>query len=304
MRICLVGTLVSDFIYPLRGKRTKAYGGIYHSLLTLSALSSTRDCIIPVTYIGTDRWENFRQFASQHRNICADGLVFNEQKTNQSILRYFSDSERIEFSKYPYGPLKYEHIEPFLDCDLLAINMISGWDIDSDVLFKVRENYNGEIYMDIHNYLTRLDKKGQRLNRKPRDVEHWLHVADIVQMNSREFSIINTQNLDITDFCIKYCISERKLINLTRGAAGSQSVLCDQGKTKSYIKNLPQNKNACDPTGCGDAYMAGFIYGHLSRKDIDFALNMANCVASIYCEFPGAPDINELRANVRQRCLI
>jgi len=304
MRICLVGTLVDDVIYPLQGPKIRAYGGIYHTLITLSVLFSEKDIIIPVTYVGKDHWDRIIQFVNQQKNISVDGLVRSEKKTNQSILRYFSSSERTEISKYPFPALKYEHIEPFLDCDLLAINMISGWDIDLNIFREIRRRYKGEIYIDLHSYLTQLDKNGQRFHRRPGDIDQWLYLADIIQMNKKEFTILNTDQLDIADFCLKYCISERKLINLTLGSSGSISVLAMQGKTESCSKETIQNLHATDPTGCGDAFMAGFIYGYVTHKSIHDALDLANCVASVYCEFPGAPDIKEFYNGVKERCLI
>jgi sugar/nucleoside kinase (ribokinase family) len=304
MRICLVGTLVYDVIYPFQGSKIRSYGGIYHTLITLSVLFYEDDIIIPVTYVGKDHWDQIIQFIKQQKNISINGLIPIEDKTNKSILRYFSSSERIEISKNPFPTLTYEHIAPFLDSDLLAINMISGWDIDLNILKDIRRNYKGEIYIDLHSYLTQLDKNGQRFHIRPEDVDQWLLIADIIQMNGKEFNILNREQLDIADFCLKYCISERKLINLTLGASGSISVLALQGKAKSYSKEKAQNVHATDPTGCGDAFMAGFIFGYIMHKNINYALDVANCVASLYSEFPGAPDIKEFYKNVKQRCLI
>jgi sugar/nucleoside kinase (ribokinase family) len=303
MRVVLIGTLVYDTIQSLEGDEIHGFGGIYHTLIALSALLSSKDVIIPITYVTEEYWDRILQLISNHDNVSLEGLVRIKTKMNQSILKYYTDSERHEISKDPFPELKFEHIEPHLACDIIAINMISGWDIQLSTLKKIRKNYNGEIYIDIHNYLTEIDQEGKRSPRKPADIREWLQLTDIIQLNEREFDIINPEKLNIRDFCLKYCISERKLINLTLGASGSQSLLLHGGKTKSYLNKITANVNSCDTTGCGDAFMAGFIYGHLNNMDINECLKVANCIASIYSEFPGPADIEQIKLKFKKRCL-
>lgn len=303
MRVVLIGTLVYDTIQPLEGDEIHGFGGIYHTLITLSSLLSSNDVIIPISYVAEEYWDRIVHFISNWENVSLAGLVRTKNKMNQSILKYYSDSERYEISKDPFPELKFEHIKPQLECDIIAINMISGWDIGLSTLKKIRKNYDGEIYIDIHNYLTELDQDGKRYLRNPTDIREWLQLTDIIQLNEKELDIINPEKLNIRDFCLKYCISERKLINLTLGASGSQSLLLYGGKTKSYLNKITANINSRDATGCGDAFMAGFIYGHLNRMGIKECLNVANCIASIYSEFPGPADIEQFKFKFKKRCL-
>ena len=298
----MVGTLVYDLIQPLIGDTVQGYGGIYHTLVSLSSLCQSDDEIIPVTYVGEDHWQRVRQFIDNEKNISPGGLVPIKAKTNCSILKYYSQSERTEVSIEPYPPLRFAHIESFLDCDMMLINMISGWDIDLNTLQEVRRNYQGEIYIDIHNYLTELDHESKRCYRIPNDIAAWLQQADIIQLNEKEFNVLNQEQSEIGDFCRKYCISEKKLINLTLGSIGSRSILVQNSQLKSYLNKISTNKNTRDTTGCGDAFSAGFIYGYLLKKDIDTCLNLANCVASLYSEFSGPAEINRFRLKLKQKC--
>ena len=280
----------------------EGYGGIYHTLVSLSSLCSPNDEIIPVTYVGEDHWHRVHQFINSQENISPKGLVPIKANMNRSILKYYSQSERTEISKDPDPPIRFELIEPFLDCDIIVVNMISGWDINLNTLQEVREHYQGNIYIDVHNYLTELDRNAQRYYRIPADISGWLQFADIIQLNENEFAALNPEQLDMQDFCRKYCISEKKLINLTLGSFGSKSILVQDGYISSYLKKISANTNTCDTTGCGDAFSAGFIYAYLSRMDLDACLNMANCVASLYSEFPGPADIKKLRLKLKQIC--
>jgi sugar/nucleoside kinase (ribokinase family) len=180
--------------------------------------------------------------------------------------------------------------------------MISGWDIDLTTLQEIRKHYQGSIYIDVHNYLTELDHEGQRCYRVPADIATWLQKVDMIQLNEKEYSVLNSEQLAIGDFCRKYCISEKKLINLTLGSIGSKSIIIQDGKLNSYLQKISINTNTRDTTGCGDAFSAGFIYGYLKKMDIDACLTKANCIASLYSEFSGPADIAQLRLKLKQKC--
>ena len=46
--------------------------------------------------------------------------------------------------------------------------------------------------------------------------------------------------------------------------------------------------NAVDPTGAGDAYAAGIIYGYLQGLELEQTMRLASYIASSKCEKPGA----------------
>jgi hypothetical protein len=300
LKISVIGTLVKDYLLPYSGGEIKSLGGIYFTILHLSAILPETYKIIPITYVGNDIYRDFREFIKLQKNISSEGLIKYNRRSNSVQLKYISREERVEFSKNPSPPIPFKYIKAHLTCDFLIINMISGWDINYATLQKIRNNFSGKIYLDIHSYLLGRKRSGERYYRKPDDFQKWFNLVDYIQFNAKEFNVLNSDNLSLGDFFKKYCISKEKLINLTLGENGSKSVYWDKDEVKTVVKKADKTINVCDPTGCGDAFMSGFIFGILSNRGMDRSLELANQVAGINCEYFGAPEMNSLKFKVRK----
>ena len=70
---------------------------------------------------------------------------------------------------------------------------------------------------------------------------------------------------------------------ITRGARGSE-ILADG---KSYQIPVAKPSRTMDPTGCGDAYRAGLMYGLLNDMDWDTTGRIASLMGAIKIESPG-----------------
>ena len=304
MKISVIGTLVKDCLYPYNGGMYEGIGGIHFTISHLAAILQDTDKIIPITYLGDDLYKEYSIFIKSIKNVSDEGLFKYLGKNNSVILKYNSINERMEISKFPLPPIPIEKIKLFLNCDFLIINMISGWDIELATLEKIREIYPGRIYLDLHSLVLGRKKTGERDYRKPADFQKWFDLVDYIQLNEKEFEILNDQNASLEEFFINYCFSKDKLINLTLGKNGSKSVYWDKGKINTIIKEPKLTGTEKDPTGCGDAFMAGFIYGIVTNKQIEQSLELANFVGSVNCEYYGVPDINYLKVRLRQKQII
>jgi sugar/nucleoside kinase (ribokinase family) len=92
------------------------------------------------------------------------------------------------------------------------------------------------------------------------------------------------------------------IVGITLGAEGSY-LLCDGVFIDTPAFAVPGG--CADTTGAGDAFRAGFLYGLLSRRDVEEAAHYANAVAALKCRSLGAraalPRIGELETMVNDR---
>ena len=70
--------------------------------------------------------------------------------------------------------------------DGILINMISGYDISLAQLEKLRNNYLGLIYFDVHTLSRGIDKNLNRIFRRIENFNKWAECINILQANESE----------------------------------------------------------------------------------------------------------------------
>ncbi len=304
MKIGVIGSVINDYLIPYKGNHLKSLGGIYYTLVYLSALLPNTDTIIPMTYVGEDIQEKFLSFINSAENISSEGIIPLKRKNNKVILKYFSLEERTEISLYPMPSLEFYQLESFLSVDFLIINMISGWDIKIETLKEIRTQYSGKIYFDVHSYLLGRRKDGSRFYKKPKESFEIFSLIDYLQMNQKEFDVLNSEKLSIREFYHTYCISNDNLINLTIGENGSYTIFSRDGEMQQIYQPALTSKYQIDPTGCGDAFLAGFVFALLTGKNFVESARMANTVAGINVGLKGAPELPVLKMKLNKENII
>ena len=95
-------------------------------------------------------------------------------------------------------------------------------------------------------------------------------------------------------------ISEQvEALIITRGAKGSQIY------TAGHEINIPSAtiSNIADPTGCGDAYRAGLLYGLMNNMDWETTGRIASLMGAIKIEKPGTQQHSFTMKEFKQRYL-
>ncbi|MDZ7587484.1 MAG: carbohydrate kinase family protein, partial [Patescibacteria group bacterium] len=82
---------------------------------------------------------------------------------------------------------------------------------------------------------------------------------------------------------IQLAKNQNKLVVITLGSGGSLTVW----QSKIYKQKLKPVK-AVDTTGCGDAYLAGFLTDWLQHKNIQQAMKLGSELAARVAKHPGA----------------
>lgn len=296
MKIVLIGTIVKDIIKHFNGSQSKSFGGLLYTLNAASAFFKEDDCIIPVSYVGEDIYPEIIDLLKDDKRIVLDGLKRCAQKNNTVEITYTSPDERLERSLYPLPSLSFKNIQPFLDADVVVVNMISGWDLDLNDFISLRKNYSGLIYLDIHSLTLGRNPDGTRYYRAVDQLDKWIGNCDILQLNECEFNIINNnKGRSPESFYRDYCFNDGKIVNLTRASQGSVTYFKEGRQVQKTAVYPPPALKVVDPTGCGDAFMAGFLSEYFNKKDIRFAAVHANQVAALMGTFRGLPNPRVLR---------
>jgi len=125
------------------------------------------------------------------------------------------------------------------------------------------------------------------------DLRHFIEQATWVTVNDYEWELLKSRTgwteADIT--------SRVDALIVTLGAKGS--VIHTRGKTHEIPTVKP--KAVADPTGCGDAYRAGLLYGLLNDLDWETTGRIASLMGSIKIEQHGTQNHTFTREQFKKR---
>lgn len=294
MRITVIGTINKDLILPFRNIPIESFGGIFYDISILSYLLEKDDEVIPVSFIGEDIYPTVQAVLNKMPNVSRAGFIPLNQKNHKVILEYTSPSRRQEKSLFQFPPLTWEQIAPFIDSDMIILNMISGWDIEEAAFLKLSEAAKSKLYLDIHYWVMGIDNLGRRFPKKPEGAEVWLSGSKFVQMNEDEYRALCGNSRNEVDFYHRF-FKEDQILLITQGAKGATMVYQRDGMVGQ--KHLPAWKvsQIVDNTGCGDAFGAGFVFQYLKSGKISESLEFANLVAAANLSLKGTNEMHRLK---------
>lgn len=300
MNITVIGHLCLDNVH-LPGEETprQSYGGITFAIATLANLMGPQDTITPVFGVGEGDHARFTDWLSQYPQVSQKGIFVLPGQTNEVHLFYDgSNGGRVECSKHISPSIPFETIKPFLSCDGILINMISGFDITLETLDKIRMEVRDKgtpIHFDFHSLTLGIDKEYNRFRRPLSDWRRWCFMLNSIQMSELEASGLSAERY-----------SEEQLINqlmplmvssliITRGERGATLIRREHKKLHQHDEPGIPVSDSVDPTGCGDVFGAAFFFRLLQSRDALDAVKFANRAASIKVSFTGAGGLTTLQ---------
>ncbi|MBN1154218.1 hypothetical protein JXB12_04785 [candidate division KSB1 bacterium] len=296
MNIAILGTFVLDEIHHIDGSVTKSFGGLSYAIAIISQLVSSVDQIFPISKVGYDAQNDFLSFLSTFPNVRTNGLITEPHSRHTCVNLFYTDAEnRYEILNNPFSPMSIRDITPFLSCNALLLNYITGFELDLNTHHQICQQSSSLVYMDFHSLTLGREDDGRRYHRYLNDWESWLEHVDILQLNEHEAALLNRSS-DYHHFAEHVLNSGVQILNITLGAKGSMLFFKEQ---KSIVTNHVDscfNELAVDVTGCGDAFACGFIIDYLRNKDPLHAARTANYVAGYNSTLSGLKDIHNLAA--------
>jgi len=111
------------------------------------------------------------------------------------------------------------------------------------------------------------------------DLRKFIELATWVTVNDYEWELLK----DRTGWDVEDITARVDALIITLGGKGSQI----HTKTESYEIPAVEPKSIEDPTGCGDAYRAGLLYGLLNELDWETTGRIASLMGAIKIEHQG-----------------
>ncbi|MBZ0199540.1 MAG: carbohydrate kinase family protein [Ignavibacteriaceae bacterium] len=272
MKILLVGHSVEDHIIK-DGVEVIQPGGLYYSAIGAASAKEDEDEI----FIHTAIKKNYKLFddvySAFNKKFVEDGANVPEVH-----LTIHPDKEREERYSNLLAKLHFPHDydEKF---DGILVNMITGFEMEPVDLQKIRDRFNGLIYLDLHSLARGINEKMERIFRPVPQKDEWLRCVDILQVNENEILTLSGKK-NIIETAKEIIAFGIKILLVTKGEYGVRAYYKNGDEIESiYIsaeKIIVKNK-----IGCGDIFGAVFFYNYINEPNLMNALQMANRAASI-----------------------
>lgn len=279
LTIAIIGGINRDEVRTLDGRMRKGWGGILYNIAALKRFGARNLTIRPIALLGRDAQKPVGHWLKQQQ-ADTGALIPLNRRGNLCQLRYNDSDHRDERLLHVVPSLRYPHLRPALDSDLILVNFISGHDVAMSALQRLRAEYDGPIYIDIHSYLLGRHRDGTRFSRRPKN---WLKIvacADFLQMNEIEFTTLSDAVADPESVrkwardvlpplrcqCLTVTLAARGAFCAVRQGRGWQITHCP---------SRPRPKGN-DPTGAGDVFAGAWIASWLTdRNPVGAARNSA-----------------------------
>ena len=316
-RLGILGTMVWDRIWS-RDVRTgpiEEWGGLSYALAAASAARPDDVCLVPIIKVGRDLEERAFRFLRSLPGVELDAIRVVPEPNNRVELRYRDNDRRFERLTGGVPGWTWAELEPIVDgLDALYINFISGFELDLATATRLRMQFDGPIYADLHSIFLGIDATGLRTPRPLDSWREWLRCFDIVQVNEDELRMLADAWGDPWRFAADVVGEELRVLCVTLGARGAAFVARQDAKgsplprphfgpiarpsivapTAVVSEHVPADGVARtgDPTGCGDVWGCTCFLELIGGADLTDAMRAANAAAGRNVEHRGASGLH------------
>jgi len=276
---------------------TQSYGGIFFSMAALANLLPQDVTIQPVFGINKNDYEPLIERLKEYPNIDTDGIFKFAAPTNSVHLIYDGVDTRTEASRNIAEPIPYKRIKPYLDADMIFVNMISGFDLALDTLDELRMDVRDKkvpVYLDLHSTTLGVNPDNTRFRKSLDAWRRWLFWLHAVQMNNEEAAHLTQEGFDRPTLAKHVLALNTHAMLVTLGPDGYE-VYEDHHKVIQMTRGEGiLIKKAVDATGCGDTFGAAYCSHYMLTQDVVSSAAFANRAAAEKAGQAGSLSINEL----------
>ncbi len=292
MKIGVIGTFIKDHIIHPDGRETRSYGGIYYALSILTNLFSRHDEICPACWLGEDIYDDIHRIFSTNGNINFSGIRRYAGNNSAVKLIYHDAESRDEILTNILPEVNLDHTRHAGPVDAWLVNFITGYEMNLATFHQFCAEKSCPVFMDFHSLSLDRDKSGLRILRKLPNWKEWIADVDVLQMNEKEAAVLSDSDSTKMNELVRFGVNviretKIRILNITLGSQGS-ILIHRQGAQILHRMLAPENiGEAVDATGCGDAFMAGFLYFYFKKPDPVQAAKFANSIAGLNSTMPG-----------------
>lgn len=308
-RVGVIGSFVWDIIHGRDpGRRpVEEWGGVTYALSGFDAALTSDWQVVPLAKVGRDLWPRACQFLRTLRRVAPDAHPIEvEQPNNRVTLRYLDDERRSEVLTGGVPPWHWLGLKPLLaDLDALYVNLLSGFELDLEVMQLIRQHFRGPIYCDLHSLFLAVQPDGLRTWQPIPNVDGWLRCMDLLQVNEEEMRMMaddpmalaaRAMNAGVTSLIVTLGARGAVFVNAPHFSRLSDLATRDRAAFVSGpVQTALVHAHAArvkgtdgDPTGCGDVFGATLFSRLLCGDTFSVALHTAHTAAARNVEFHGA----------------
>jgi len=304
-RLGAMGTLVWDRIvnpFVDGGAEREQWGGAVYSFAALSAACPPGWRIEPIVKVGFDFADRGRKHLAGLPNVAPGrGVMEVEAPNNRVDLHYHDAEHREERQTGGVPPWRWEELEPMLPVlDALYINFLSGIELDLATAQRLRREFGGPIYADLHSLFLGPASGRAREPRPLADWREWLGCFDGIQLNEDELALLAPELRDRAALEQSLPGFGPGLVMITQGGRGVRYVAAqgfpddpmrwssaeERREVRCGSVPAPEGRLPGDPTGCGDVWGAAFIAGLLGGTALEQAILRAQRFAAVKIAHP------------------
>ena len=268
MKILIIGQSVVDKINTANKTIVQA-GGIYYSVLGLNNIKAPGDEFYLISSVSKN---SYKYFADEYDKVNKKYLIWSNLIPTVT-LNIFNGKERDEQydSINPALYVKYSVLNKF---DGILLNMITGFDISLDQLKRIRSEFKGTIYLDVHSMARRIGKDMKREFRVIPDFSEWAENVDVIQANETEFTCLSdeTDEFKIAESILS---SGAKYLIKTMGEKGTRVFMKESDEMNSIFLSAKKIKAGAS-IGCGDIFGSVFFYNYIKGESLNSILLKTN----------------------------
>jgi sugar/nucleoside kinase (ribokinase family) len=236
------------------------------------------------------------------------GLIADAGGTNVSHLDYSQGPDRVEWVDFRVPPLVPKDLAGIEGAHAILLNMISGRDLTPATVRVFRECSTALFLLDVQALVRSAERP--RRTRPVSGWQEWCPLFDVVRGNEVEIAHFCDSAGDLDAALQRILDAGAGEVLATRGALGSVRATLERKRLdgarshngrpregRLHIEEIPavRCERPLDPTGCGDAYLAGVCAARLLGLEPDVAPHLGSYVASRVVGLRGLTELGALR---------
>ncbi|MES2110728.1 MAG: PfkB family carbohydrate kinase [Bacteroidota bacterium] len=271
-QLCCIGHITSDKVVTTKAIKHMPGGTAYYfscavSKLDIDYLLVTALAPAEVHYVAAlrDKDVEVQVLPSAHTVIFENIYGENQDERTQNVLDTADPFEAEQFTG--------------IDAELFHLGPLLAGDIGVELIAALAAK--GRVSIDVQGYLRRVENQKVYATGWP-DKQAALSYAEIVKADVAELQALT--GCETTEQGAQQLMEWGvKEVVVTNGSQGSE-IFHDE---KRYVIPAFRPREVVDATGCGDTYMAGYLFRRLKGDDIQRAGEFAAAMASLKMEASG-----------------